>query len=63
VHDWDSAHGRWQARLEDGRARCKSDHGRPTGTAFYTLDRESGKLLVAKPFIDGFELAKEVGLG
>ncbi len=27
---------------------------------FYTLDRESGKLLVAKPFIDGSNWAKEV---
>jgi alcohol dehydrogenase (cytochrome c) len=28
---------------------------------FYTLDRETGKLLVAKPFIDGSNWAKEVG--
>ena len=28
---------------------------------FYTLDRETGKLLVAKPFIDGSNWAKEIG--
>ena len=28
---------------------------------FYTLNRETGKLLVAKPFIDGSNWAKEIG--
>jgi alcohol dehydrogenase (cytochrome c) len=61
VHDWDSAHVPVQADLKiDGQARKVIMVANRNGF-FYTLDRESGKLLVAKTFIDGSNWAKEIG--
>jgi alcohol dehydrogenase (cytochrome c) len=61
IHDWDSAHVPVQADLTvDGRPRHVVMVANRNGF-FYTLDRETGTLLVAKPFIDGSNWAKEVG--
>ena len=61
VHDWDSTHVPVQADLTiDGRLRKVIMVANRNGF-FYTLDRESGKLLVAKPFIDRPNWAKEIG--
>jgi alcohol dehydrogenase (cytochrome c) len=61
VHDWDSAHVPVQADLKiNGQARKVIMVANRNGF-FYTLDRESGKLLVAKTFIDGSNWAKEIG--
>jgi alcohol dehydrogenase (cytochrome c) len=61
IHDWDSAHVPVQADLTiAGRQRHVVMVANRNGF-FYTLDRETGKLLVAKPFIDGSNWAKEVG--
>jgi alcohol dehydrogenase (cytochrome c) len=61
VHDWDSTHVPVQADITiDGRPRKVIMVANRNGF-FYTLDRESGKLLVAKPFIDGSNWAKEIG--
>jgi alcohol dehydrogenase (cytochrome c) len=61
VHDWDSAHVPVQADLKiDGKPRKVIMVANRNGF-FYTLDRENGKLLVAKTFIDGSNWAKEIG--
>jgi alcohol dehydrogenase (cytochrome c) len=61
IHDWDSAHVPVQADLTiAGRLRRVIMVANRNGF-FYTLDRETGKLLVAKPFIDGSNWAKEIG--
>jgi alcohol dehydrogenase (cytochrome c) len=61
VHDWDSTHVPVQADLTiDGRLRKVVMVANRNGF-FYTLDRESGKLLVAKPFIDRPNWAQEIG--
>jgi alcohol dehydrogenase (cytochrome c) len=61
IHDWDSAHVPVQADLTiAGRLRRVVMVANRNGF-FYTLDRETGKLLVAKPFIDGSNWAKEIG--
>ena len=61
IHDWDSAHVPVQADLTiAGRLRHVVMVANRNGF-FYTLDRETGKLLVAKPFIDGSNWAKEIG--
>jgi alcohol dehydrogenase (cytochrome c) len=61
VHDWDSAHVPVQADLTiDGRLQNVIMVANRNGF-FYTLNRETGKLLVAKPFIDGSNWAKEIG--
>jgi alcohol dehydrogenase (cytochrome c) len=61
VHDWDSAHVPVQADLKiDGKPRKVIMVANRNGF-FYTLDRETGKLLVAKSFIDGSNWAKEIG--
>jgi alcohol dehydrogenase (cytochrome c) len=60
VHDWDSAHVPVQADLKIGGQQHKVIMVANRNGFFYTLDRESGKLLVAKPFIDGSNWAKEV---
>jgi len=61
VHDWDSAHVPVQADLTIGGQPRKVIMVANRNGFFYTLDRESGKLLVAKPFIDGSNWAKEIG--
>src|ERR1700731_365619 len=61
VHDWDSAHVPVQADLKIGGQPHKVIMVANRNGFFYTLDRESGKLLVAKPFIDGSNWAKEIG--
>ena len=61
VHDWDSAHVPVQADLKIGGQARKVIMVANRNGFFYTLDRESGKLLVAKPFIDGSNWAKEIG--
>ena len=61
IHDWDSAHVPVQANVTvAGQPRRVVMVANRNGF-FYTLDRETGKLLVAKPFIDGSNWAKEVG--
>jgi alcohol dehydrogenase (cytochrome c) len=61
VHDWDSAHVPVQADLTiGGRPRRVVMVANRNGF-FYTLDRETGKLLVGKPFIDGSNWAREIG--
>jgi len=61
VHDWDSAHVPVQADLTiNGRLQKVIMVANRNGF-FYTLNRETGKLLVAKPFIDGSNWAKEIG--
>ncbi len=61
VHDWDSAHVPVQADLTIGGQLRKVVMVANRNGFFYTLDRETGKLLVAKPFIDGSNWAKEIG--
>jgi alcohol dehydrogenase (cytochrome c) len=61
IHDWDSAHVPVQANLTIGGQPRKVIMVANRNGFFYTLDRESGKLLVAKPFIDGSNWAKEIG--
>jgi len=61
VHDWDSAHVPVQANLKIGGRPRKVIMVANRNGFFYTLDRETGKLLVAKPFIDGSNWAKEIG--
>jgi len=61
VHDWDSAHVPVQAELKIGGKLRKVIMVANRNGFFYTLDRETGKLLVAKPFIDGSNWAKEIG--
>jgi alcohol dehydrogenase (cytochrome c) len=61
VHDWDSAHVPVQADLTiNGRLQKVIMVANRNGF-FYTLNRETGQLLVAKPFIDGSNWAKEIG--
>jgi len=61
VHDWDSTHVPVQADLTiNGQLRKVIMVANRNGF-FYTLDRENGKLLVAKPFIDRPNWSKEVG--
>ena len=61
VHDWDSAHVPVQADLTiDGRLRKVVMVANRNGF-FYTLDRGTGKLIVARPFIDGSNWSKEIG--
>ena len=61
VHDWDSAHVPVQAELTIGGRLQKVVMVANRNGFFYTLNRETGKLLVAKPFIDGSNWAKEIG--
>jgi alcohol dehydrogenase (cytochrome c) len=61
VHDWDSAHVPVQAELNIGGRLQKVVMVANRNGFFYTLNRENGKLLVAKPFIDGSNWAKEIG--
>jgi alcohol dehydrogenase (cytochrome c) len=61
VHDWDSAHVPVQADLRLGGRLRKVVMVANRNGFFYTLDRETGELLVAKPFIDGSNWAKEIG--
>ena len=61
IHDWDSAHVPVQADITiAGQPRRVVMVANRNGF-FYTLDRETGKLLVARPFIDTSNWAKEVG--
>ncbi len=60
VHDWDSAHVPVQAELAIGGRTQKVVMVANRNGFFYTLNRETGKLLVARPFIDGSNWAKEV---
>jgi alcohol dehydrogenase (cytochrome c) len=61
VHDWDSAHVPVQADLTIAGQRRKVVMVANRNGFFYTLDRETGKLLVARPFIDGSNWAREIG--
>jgi alcohol dehydrogenase (cytochrome c) len=61
VHDWDSAHVPVQADLTMGGRLQKVIMVANRNGFFYTLNRDTGKLLVAKPFIDGSNWAKEIG--
>jgi len=61
VHDWDSAHVPVQGDLMLGGQLRRVVMVANRNGFFYTLDRETGKLLVAKPFIDGSNWAKKIG--
>ena len=61
LHDWDSAHVPVQAELTIGGRLQKVVMVANRNGFFYTLNRETGTLLVAKPFIDGSNWAKEIG--
>jgi alcohol dehydrogenase (cytochrome c) len=61
VHDRDSAHVPVQADLDIGGRMQKAIKVANRNGFFYTLNRETGKLLVARPFIDGSNWAKEIG--
>jgi alcohol dehydrogenase (cytochrome c) len=61
VHDWDSAHVPVQANLKIAGQPRKVIMVANRNGFFYTLDRETGKLLVAKTYIDGSNWAKEIG--
>ncbi len=52
IHDWDSAHVPVQADITIGGQLRHVVMVANRNGFFYTLDRETGKLLVAKPFID-----------
>ena len=52
VHDWDSAHVPVLSDLTMGGQNRKVVMVANRNGFFYTLDRETGKLLVGKPFID-----------
>ncbi len=61
VHDWDSAHVPVQADIQiNGRLRKVVMVANRNGF-FYTLDRVTGQLLVAKPYFDRSNWAREVG--
>ena len=61
IHDWDSAHVPVQADITIGGQLRPVVMVANRNGFFYTLDRETGKLLVARPFIDTSNWAKEVG--
>ena len=61
IHDWDSAHVPVQADLTIGGQRRRVVMVANRNGFFYVLDRETGKLLVAKPFIETSNWAKEIG--
>jgi alcohol dehydrogenase (cytochrome c) len=61
LHDWDSAHVPVQADIGMAGHLRKVIMVANRNGFFYTLDRETGKLLVGKPFIDGSNWAKEIG--
>jgi alcohol dehydrogenase (cytochrome c) len=61
THDWDSAHVPVQADLTIGGQPRKVIMVANRNGFFYTLDRQTGKLLVGKPFIDNTSWAKEIG--
>ena len=61
VHDWDSTHVPVQADLTIAGQPRKVIMVANRNGFFYTLDRQSGKLLVAKPFIDRPNWSKEIG--
>jgi alcohol dehydrogenase (cytochrome c) len=61
IHDWDSAHVPVQADVNVAGRKQKVVMVANRNGFFYTLNRETGQLLVAKPFIDGSNWAKEVG--
>ncbi len=61
VHDWDSAHVPVQADLMMGGRIRKAVMVANRNGFFYTLDRETGQLLVATPFLDGSNWSKEIG--
>jgi alcohol dehydrogenase (cytochrome c) len=61
VHDWDSAHVPVLADLPMGGETRKVVMVANRNSFFYTLDRQTGELLLAKPFIDHPNWAKEIG--
>jgi alcohol dehydrogenase (cytochrome c) len=60
IHDWDSAHVPVQADLTIGGRLRKVIMVANRNTFFYTLDRETGELLVGRPYIDNTNWAKEL---
>src|SRR5499433_3853140 len=61
VHDWDSTHVPVQADLTIAGQPRKVIMVANRNGFFYTLDRQSGKVLVAKPFIDRPNWSREIG--
>ena len=61
LHDWDSAHTPVLADLPIGGRVRKVAMVANRNSFFYTLDRETGEVLVGKPFTDNTNWAKELG--
>jgi len=61
VHDWDSAHVPVLADFPIAGQLRKVVMVANRNTFFYTIDRETGRPLVAKPFTDNTNWAKEIG--
>lgn len=61
IHDWDSAQVPVLADLTIGGQPRKVVMLANRNGFFYTLDRETGKIIVAKPFTDNTNWAKEIG--
>ena len=63
VHDWDSGHTPVLADVTIGGRIRKVVMIANRNSFFYTLDQETGRLLVGKPFTDNTNWAKELGPG
>jgi len=61
THDWDSAHVPVLADFAINGQMRKVVMVANRNSFFYALDRENGKVLVANPFIDNPNWAKEIG--
>jgi alcohol dehydrogenase (cytochrome c) len=63
LHDWDSGHTPVLADIVMAGAVRKVAMVANRNSFFYVLDRETGRLLVGKPFTDNTNWAKELGPG
>ena len=61
LHDWDSAHTPVLADVPIGGRVRKVVMLANRNSFFYTLDRETGEVLVGKPFTDNTNWARELG--
>ena len=60
LHDWDSGHTPVLADIAIGGATRKVVMVANRNSFFYTLDRETGELLVGKPFTDNVNWARDL---
>ena len=63
VHDWDSGHTPVLADVTIGGRIRRVAMMANRNSFFYTLDRETGRVLVGKPFTDNTNWARELGPG